>query len=125
MNNNKVIAIVVGAVAALLALSFVVRFVLLSQYGFSGGWIFFALPFGGIGVLVLLLRLGVINAIGRSGGTGLPWQYNIGVQAASPAAPPPAPGVSQRLQELESMRASSAISESEYSAKRQQILSAF
>lgn len=124
MNNNKVIAIVVGAVAALLALSFVVRFVLLSQYGFSGGWIFFALPFGGIGVLVLLLRLGVINAIGRSGATGLPWQYNIGVQAPSPAAPPPAPGVSQRLQELESMRASSAISESEYSAKRQQILSA-
>jgi Short C-terminal domain len=124
VNNNKVIAIVVGAVAALLALSFVVRFVLLSQYGFSGGWIFFALPFGGIGVLVLLLRLGVINAIGRSSGTSLPLHYNVGVQAPPPASPPPAPGVSQRLQELESMRASGAISESEYATKRQQILSA-
>jgi hypothetical protein len=91
VNNNKVIAIVVGAVAALLALSFVVRFVLLSQYGFSGGWIFFALPFGGIGVLVLLLRLGVNGAVGRSSGTGLPSHYNIGVQARPPRPRRPHP----------------------------------
>ena len=53
--NNKVIAIALGAVAALFALSLVTRFVLLSQYGVSGVWIFFALPFGGIGVLVNII----------------------------------------------------------------------
>jgi hypothetical protein len=115
-NNNKVTAIVLGAVAALLALSFVMRFVLLSQYGLSGGWIFFALPFGGIGVLVLVLRLGLLNFGDKSRGTVQsfqPWQHNIG-------APP---AVSQRLQELEGMRANGAISAAEYTAKRQQIIS--
>jgi hypothetical protein len=38
------------------------------------------------------------------------------------AMTPPEPSVSQRLQELETLRATGAISESEYSAKRQQIL---
>jgi hypothetical protein len=120
-NNNKVIAIVLGAVAALFALSFVVRFVLLSQYGFSGGWMFFALPFGGIGVLVLVLRLGLLNFGDRPGSTVQAWQHNIGVPAP-PVAPSP-PAVSQRLQELEGMRASGAISDAEYTAKRQQIIS--
>jgi hypothetical protein len=123
-NNNKVAAIVLGAVAALLALSFVARFVLFSQYGLSGGWMFFALPFGGIGVLVLVLRLGLINFGDKSRGTVQPfqpWQHNIGVQAP-PVAPSP-PAVSQRLQELEGMRATGAISDAEYTAKRQQILS--
>lgn len=128
-NNNKVIAIVLGAVAALFALSFVVRLVLLSQYGLSGGWLFFALPFGGIGVLVLVLRLGLLNFGDRPSSTVQawqhniqPWQHNIGVPAP-PVAPSP-PAVSQRLQELEHMRASGAISDAEYTAKRQQILSA-
>jgi hypothetical protein len=120
-NNDKVIGIVLGAVAALFALSFVVRFVLLSQYGLSGGWIFFALPFGGIGVLVLVLRLGLLNLGDKSGRPVQPWQYNIGVQAP-PVAPSP-PAVSQRLQELEGMRANGAISDAEYTAKRQQIIS--
>jgi hypothetical protein len=45
--------------------------------------------------------------------------------AASYAAmAPPEPSVSQRLQELETLRATGAISEAEYSAKRQQIISA-
>jgi len=37
-------------------------------------------------------------------------------------AAPPQPSVSQRLQELETLRATGAISEAEYTAKRQQIL---
>jgi hypothetical protein len=37
---------------------------------------------------------------------------------------PPEPSTSQRLQELETLRATGAISESEYTAKRQQIISA-
>ena len=121
--NNKVIAMVLGAVAALFALSFVVRFVLLSQYGVSGGWIYFGLPFGGIGVLALLLRLGLLNFGDKSGGTALPWQHNIGMQAPPLASSPPAAAASLRMQELESMRASGAISHVEYSAKRQQIIS--
>jgi hypothetical protein len=38
------------------------------------------------------------------------------------AAPAPAPSVSQRLQELETLRATGAVSEAEYTAKREQIL---
>lgn len=37
---------------------------------------------------------------------------------------PPAPSVAQRLQELETLRATGAISEDEYSSKRQQIIAA-
>jgi Short C-terminal domain len=56
--------------------------------------------------------------------------------AAPPAAPapapqvapvvltPPAPSTAQRLQELETLRATGVISEAEYTAKRQQIIAA-
>lgn len=121
MNNNKAVTIVVGAVGALIVLSLIVRFVVLSQYGVSSGWMFFALPFGGIGVIVLLLRLGLLNFGQRSGGTAPSWQHNFGTQAYPPPSQP-APGVSPRLQELDNMRASGTISETEYSAKRQQII---
>jgi putative oligomerization/nucleic acid binding protein len=124
VKNNQVVAIVLGAGAALLAVSLLVRFVLLSEYGVSGGWIFFGLPFGGIGVFVLLLRLGVLNFGGRSTGTGPSWSQNIGGQTPPAWSPQQAPTASQRLQELDSMRASGAISDSEYTARRQQILSA-
>ncbi|MBB5164358.1 SHOCT domain-containing protein [Mycobacterium sp. AZCC_0083] len=40
------------------------------------------------------------------------------------ATAPPEPSTSQRLQELETLRATGAISETEYAAKRQQIISA-
>ena len=43
--------------------------------------------------------------------------------AAGPAWTPPRPSASQRLQELETLRASGAISEAEYSAKREKIIS--
>lgn len=119
--NNKVIAIALGSLAALFAISLVVRFVLLSEYGLSGGWMFFGLPFGGIGIAVLLLRLGVLNSGQRSGTTMTPWQHHIGPQAA-PFAPPAA--ASQRLQELEYLLTSGTISHAEYTAKRQQIMSA-
>lgn len=135
MNNNKVIALVVGGLIALFALSLVVRFVLLNQTGVSG---FFYLPIGGIGVVILLrLLLGLLNSGQRRGGTIQHWQQPSGVQAPPPPAAyppppayqpppgyqPPAPSVTQRLQELETLRASGAISETEYTAKRQQIIS--
>ena len=39
-----------------------------------------------------------------------------------PAYSPPAPSASQRLQELETLRATGAISDTDYNAKRQQII---
>lgn len=122
--NNKFIAIALGSVAALFALSLVVRFVLLSEYGLSGGWMFVGLPFGGIGIAVLLLRLGVFNSGQRSGSAMVPWQHHIGMQAPPFAPPAPAAAASQRLQELEYLLTSGAISHAEYTAKRQQIMSA-
>ncbi|MFV8242537.1 SHOCT domain-containing protein [Mycolicibacterium peregrinum] len=43
--------------------------------------------------------------------------------AAAPFLAPPAPSTAQRLQELETLRATGAVSEEEYAAKRQQIIS--
>jgi len=137
MNNNKVIALVVGGLVALVALSLALRFVLASQAGVPG-YFYLGLPIGGISVVILLLlRLGVLNFGQRPGGTIQHWQQHSGVQApplgsapplAYPPPPPlayqpPAPSVTQRLQELEALRASGAISETEYTAKRQQIIS--
>jgi hypothetical protein len=124
MNNNKVIAIVLGAVAALFALSLLMRYVLLSEYGVSGGWMYFGLPIGGIGLVVLLLRLGLFNLGERSGGTIQPCHYTSGgMQTPPPVSPLQAATVPQRLQALETVRASGTISNAEYTAKRQQIIS--
>jgi hypothetical protein len=47
-----------------------------------------------------------------------------GAPAGAPSyAPPPEPTTAQRLQELETLRATGAISDVEYNSKRQQILS--
>ena len=118
-NNNKVVAIVLGAVAAMVALSFVARFVLLSQYGMPGSWIYLGLPFGGIGLVVLLLRLGLLNFGQTSRGISSPWPYNGGAQMPPSQATP----VSQRLQELENLRMSGLISDDEYHTRRQHALS--
>jgi Short C-terminal domain len=51
---------------------------------------------------------------------------SVPAPAPAPSAPflaPPAPSTAQRLQELETLRATGAISEDEYAAKRQQIIS--
>jgi hypothetical protein len=123
MNNNKVVALVVGAIVAPFAFSLLLRFVLLSEHGLPVGWIFFGLPIGGIGVLLLLLRLGLLNNfVERTGGTIPSLLHNSGVQAPPPAYPPPTVSVSQLLQELDTLRASGAISDTEYSAKRQRII---
>ncbi|HUO38561.1 MAG TPA: SHOCT domain-containing protein [Mycobacterium sp.] len=42
---------------------------------------------------------------------------------AAPVLTPPGPSIAQRLQELETLRATGAISDAEYNAKRQQIIS--
>ena len=119
MNNNTKVAL--GAIAAVFTLSFVVRFIVLSQAGLSGMWIFYlGLPFGGVvAVLFLLLRLGLLNLGERSSTTVEHWQHHAAVPAVRPWAAP----TSQRLQELEDLRSSGAISDTEYAAKRARIIS--
>lgn len=118
MNNNS--RIVLSAVAALFAISLIVRFVVLSQAGVSGMWIFYlGLLFGGIvAVLLLLLRLGLLN-FGESARTTVQhWQPS----ATAPAARPWAAPTSQRLQELEDLRTGGAISDTEYGERRARII---
>jgi hypothetical protein len=113
MNNNKPVIFVAAGIAALFAISFVVRFVALSEMGLPGGrMLFLCMPVGGIGLLVVLLRLGLLNNLG----------HNFSAFSAFNAAPP-APTKSQRLQEIENLRASGAMSEDEYTAERGRIIS--
>ena len=96
------------------AISFAVRFVALSEMGLPGGWmLFLCLPAGGIGLLVVLLRLGMLSSLSQ----------NFSAFTSAPAAPLPAPTKSQRLQEIENLRASGALSEDEYTAERGRIIS--
>ena len=94
--------VIVGAIVALFAISLIFRFVVLSQVGLAGGWVFYlGLPIGGIvALLLLLLRLGLLN-FGESPSTA---------EAA------------QRLDELEVLRTKGAISDSEYAAQRARII---
>jgi hypothetical protein len=113
MNNNS--KVVLGAIGALFAISLIIRFVVLSQAGVPGTWIFYlGLPIGGIvAVLVLLLRLGLLNFGERSSATVQHWQHNTTAQVPA----------SQRLEELESLLTSGAISDTEYASKRGRIIS--
>ena len=132
MNNRT--KVVLGAVAALFAITIVFRFVVLSQLGVGGSWIFYlGVPFGGIlGVVLLLLRLGLLN-FGQSAGTMIqPWQHTSAATWPAPVPPPaawPAPApvppvaTSQRLQELETLRTNGSISDTEYAAERTRIIS--
>jgi hypothetical protein len=112
-NNNKPFVLLAGAIAALFAVSFVARFVVLSEMGLPGGWmLFLCLPAGGIGLLVALMRLGMLNSVSQ----------NFHAFTTAPSAPI-APTKSQRLQEIEHLRAGGALSEDEYTAERGRIIS--
>ena len=120
MNNRT--KVILGAIVALFAISIVLRFVVLSQVGVAGGWIFYlGLPIGGIiALLVLLLRLGLLNFGENPSATIQHWQHNTAGQAPAPASPPPAE--SQRLDELETLRTNGIISDTEYAAERARII---
>jgi uncharacterized oligopeptide transporter (OPT) family protein len=121
MNNRT--KVILGAIVALFAISLVFRFVVLSQVGVAGGWIFYlGLPIGGIiALLVLLLRLGLLNFGESPSATVQHWQHNTAGQALAPASPSPA--ASQRLDELETLRTNRIISDTEYAAERARIIS--
>jgi uncharacterized membrane protein len=110
-SNNKPMVLVLGAIAALFAFSLVVRFAFLSQFGLPGGWLLYlALPIGGIGTLILLLvRLGLINVAGHPIAPIQHWK--------------PADSTSQRLHELETLRANGTVSDAEYTNERARIIS--
>ena len=102
---------------AMIAVLLVSRYFALSRSGLSLGWmVYLGVPLTAAGVL-LVLRLVRL-------GTGL------GAKPMLPQAPPPPAWpqsvsrlVVQRLQELENLRASGAISEPEYAARRLRIVS--
>ena len=73
-----------------------------------------------------VVRQQVMNVVRRAAQQGQGQAPMAPPASAAPqqyaVAAPPQPSVSQRLQELETLRATGAISEAEYSAKRQEIL---
>jgi len=122
MKNNKPVVILAGAIAALFVISLVIRFVALSELGMPGGWtLYFGLPVGGIGLLILLLRLGLLNFGQGPTATIRPLQQGGVVHAPWMPAPTVAP-TTKRLQEIENLRASGAISDDEYTAERARII---
>jgi hypothetical protein len=122
MRNNKPVVILAGAIAALFVISFVVRFLALSQLGLPGGWtLYFGLPVGGIGLLIVLLRLGLLNFGQDSIATMRPFQQDAVMHAPVKLPPTKAP-TTQRLQEIENLRASGAISDDEFTAERARII---
>lgn len=81
-----------------------------------------------------VVRQQVMNVVRRTAAQQVPPPAHMAPPPAQPqptpasagqyvATAPPEPSTSQRLQELETLRATGAISEAEYSAKRQQIIS--
>jgi hypothetical protein len=122
MKNNKPALILAGAIAALFVITFVIRFVALSELGMPGGWtLYFGLPVGGIGLLILLLRLGLLNFGHEPSATMRAFQHDAAMHARWTPAPTAAP-TTQRLQEIENLRASGAISDDEYTAERARII---
>jgi hypothetical protein len=123
MNNNT--KVVLGAIVGLFAISLVLRFVVLSQVGVSGGWIFYlGLPIGGIvAILLLLMRLGLLNFGEGSTATVQHWQHTTAVQEPLPVSPPLETATSRRLEELETLRTHGIISDTQYAAERTRIIS--
>jgi len=122
MKNNKPVLVLAGSIAAIFVISLVIRFVALSELGMPGGWtLYFGLPVGGIGLLILLLRLGLLNFGQEPSATMRAFQHDAVMHAPAKPAPTVAP-TTQRLQEIENLRASGAISDDEYTAERARII---
>ena len=122
MKNNKPVLILAGMIAAFFVISLVIRFVALSELGLPGGWtLYFGLPVGGIGLLIVLLRLGLLNFGHGSTATIRPVAHHGVAHAPWTPAPTMAP-TTHRLQEIENLRASGAISDDEYTAERARII---
>jgi hypothetical protein len=126
-HRNKIVPIVIGAAVAIFAISMALRFVLFTEYGIPSSYLLFGLPGAGIGLVLLLLRLGVFTSGHRSSGIVGPWQQ-VGSPQNLTGQPlqylgAPAPAASQHLQELDRLWQTGTISPADYAARRQQIIS--
>jgi len=123
MNNRT--KVVLGATVGLVAIWLILRVVMLSAAGVSGAWIFYlGLPIGGIvALLLLLMRLGLLNLGERSSATVEHWQGNTAVRGPQSASATSEAPKWQRLQELEALRSTGAISDAEYAETRERLIS--
>ena len=114
--KTKVVVLLSGALIALLLLS---RYFALSRAGVPLGWmLYLGLPITAAGVL-FALRL--IN-LGAGWGSKVDHLERSGAEAPRALSQPAVP-VSERLRELQALRDNGAISDTEYSARRLQIIS--
>ena len=119
--KTKVVVLLAGAMVALLLL---VRYFALSRAGLPLGWMLY---------LGLPVTLGGVLFALRLASLGSGWDHKIvnsqhysgtGMHAQAPRTyPAPRASVSERLAELDNLRSSGAISDTEYAARRLQIIS--
>lgn len=120
--KTKTVVLLPGGLVALLLVS---RYYALSRSGLPLGWmLYLGLPITAAGVLFALRFINLGAGWGpRSDGM----KHNSGVPAYPAALPSAAASVSgsisERLRELEALHATGAISETEYTARRLQIIS--
>ncbi|OBG79474.1 SHOCT domain-containing protein [Mycobacterium sp. E3305] len=116
--KSKVVVLLAGGMLALVLLT---RYFALSRAGVPLGWmIYLGLPITGAGVL-FALRLIDLGAGWTTKGGSMP--HTGGVHAAHPAAVArPEPPLHDRLKQLEDLHARGAITDTEYSAQRLQII---
>lgn len=111
--KSKVIVLVAGGVVSLLLIT---RYFALSRAGVPLGWmLYLGLPVTGAGVLFALLLIDL--------GAGWSPQPDTLERDCEILAYPLAPSLSERLKELEDLRARGAISDSAYRAQRLDIIS--
>jgi len=117
--KTKAVVLLSGALVALLLLS---RYFALSRAGLPLGWmLYLGLPVTFAGVLFALRLLNL--SVGW--GTKIDhFEHNSAAWPRRPLALPlPEGAVSERLKDLEQLRATGSISDAEYSAQRLQIIS--
>ncbi|ORB73880.1 SHOCT domain-containing protein [Mycobacterium scrofulaceum] len=115
--KSKVVVLLAGGMLALVLLT---RYFALSRAGVPLGWmLYLGLPITGAGVL-FALRLVDLGAGWTTKGATL--RQTGGIRAHPAALPLPDPTLSERLTQLEDLHASGAISDTEYSARRLQII---
>ncbi|OJZ70200.1 hypothetical protein BRW65_20875 [Mycobacterium paraffinicum] len=115
--KSKVVVLLAGGMLALVLLT---RYFALSRAGVPLGWmLYLGLPITGAGVL-FALRLIDLGAGWTTKGGSMP--HTCGIHAHPAAFPRPEPPLYDRLKQLEDLHARGAITDTEYSAQRLQII---
>lgn len=115
--KSKVVVLATGGMVALMLLS---RYFVLRRSGMPLEWmLYLGLPITAAGVL---FALALIN-LGSGWTTKVDVPRCSGTLRAPPFDPAVGPSLSQRLKELEELHARGAITDTEYSARRLQIIS--